>query len=49
MRARDAAKRAKKAFIVDEFGWDHGNLSVEQIKSQLSMIEGDTNIAGDLF
>jgi mannan endo-1,4-beta-mannosidase len=48
-RDRDAAKRANKVFMVAEFGWDRGNLSVEQLKTHLSTIEADTNIAGDLF
>jgi len=48
-RDREAVKQAGKAFMVGEFGWDHENLSVEQLESYLSTIEADTNIAGDLF
>jgi mannan endo-1,4-beta-mannosidase len=48
-RNREAAKRAGKVFLVGEFGWDHGDLSIEQLKSHLSAIEADADIAGDLF
>lgn len=43
------AKKANKALVVDEFGWDHGNLSVEQLESHLNTILADKDIAGDLF
>ncbi len=43
------AKRANKVFVVDEFGWDRGNVSVEQLKSNLNAILADKDIAGDLF
>jgi mannan endo-1,4-beta-mannosidase len=43
------ARQANKVFVVDEFGWDRGNASVEQLKSHLDAIRADPNIAGDLF
>lgn len=46
---RAAAKQANKVFMVDEFGWDRGNLSEQQLKDNLGMIQADPNIAGDLF
>ena len=48
-RDREAPLRANKVFVVDEFGWDRGNASVEQLKSRLDEILADPNIAGDLF
>ncbi len=48
-RDRAAAKQANKVFVVDEFGWDRGNASVEQLKSRLNEIVADPDIAGDLF
>ena len=44
-----AARKANKVFVVDEFGWDGGNASVEELKSRLNAILADPNIAGDLF
>ena len=48
-RDREAVKQAGKVFMVGEFGWDHTELSVEQLKSNLSAIEEDANTAGDMF
>ena len=48
-RDRAAAKRANKVFVIDEFGWDCSNGSVEQLKAHLNAIVADANIAGDLF
>ena len=43
------AKKANKVLVVDEFGWDAHNGTVEQLKSHLNAILGDPGIAGDLF
>ena len=48
-RDREAPKLANKVFVVDEFGWDRGNASVEQLKDRLNQILADPNIGGDLF
>jgi mannan endo-1,4-beta-mannosidase len=48
-RDRDRARRANKVFVVDEFGWDRENGSVEQLKAHLNTILADPDIAGDLF
>jgi mannan endo-1,4-beta-mannosidase len=48
-RDRKAVEQAGKVFMVGEFGWDHTNLSVDQLKTYLSAIEADPNTAGDMF
>jgi len=48
-RDRDLAKRAGKVLVIDEFGWDAHNGTVEQLKDHLNTILGDPNIGGDMF
>ena len=48
-RDRDLAKKAGKVLVVDEFGWDVHNGSIDQLKTNLNTILGDENIGGDLF
>ena len=43
------AMKAGKAFIVGEFGWDKGNLSIDELKAKLQMIEADPEASGDMF
>ena len=35
--------------MVGEFGWDHTELSLDQLKTNLRAIEEDTDTAGDMF
>ena len=40
---------AGKVFIVAEFGWGKGNLTIEQLQAALREVETTPNISGDLF
>lgn len=48
-RDKEAAKQAGKVFLVGEYGWNSTNLSISELKANLSAIEADPNTAGDMF
>jgi mannan endo-1,4-beta-mannosidase len=44
-----AVAKAGKVFIVEEFGWDRSNCTVEDLKKHLAQVESNPDVAGDMF
>jgi mannan endo-1,4-beta-mannosidase len=49
VRDSSAVVKAGKVFVVEEFGWDKANLTVEQLKTNLGAAEKNPDVAGDMF
>jgi len=41
--------KAGKVFMVEEFGWDRTNLTVDELKANLAAVEKNPQVAGDMF
>ena len=41
--------KAGKVFMVEEFGWDQTNLTVDELKANLAALEKNPQVAGDMF
>jgi mannan endo-1,4-beta-mannosidase len=41
--------KAGKVFMVEEFGWDRTNLTVKELNADLTAVEKNPEVAGDMF